>query len=185
MRTYHIVSSASASTAVLRALLFRWRRGTRRLARRRRRSRPLLLVPLIELLLLLLFVLRVTLLHRRCRANQGMRLWRSLPHLLLLRRPEVAVRRLGIAILLRLHVSVLRLLHSPVFRLLHAAILGLRSSLLLVSSRLRLRHLPDLIVAAIGLAKGSEAILRRHRPAAEISRGGLRRTDRTNQYLLV
>ncbi len=110
-------------------------------------------MPLIEFLLLLLLLLRATLLYRRHRANQRMRRLRSRPHLLLLRWPEVAIRRLGSTIFLRLWI--------PVLRLLRAAILGLRSSLLLVDPRLRLRHLPDLIVAAVGRAKRFEAVLRR------------------------
>jgi hypothetical protein len=166
-------------------------------------------VPLIEFLLLLLFVLLVTLLHRRSWTNQGMGLWRSLSrlfrrslsHLTLLRRPEVAIWSLRIAILLRLHVSILRRLHTAILGLLKAtilgllnatilgllnsAILGLRSSLLLVSTRLRLRHLPNLAVAAVGLAEWTEAVCRRSRPSAWISRGGLRGSDRTNQYLLI
>jgi hypothetical protein len=174
-------------------------------------------VPLIEFLLLLLFVLLVTLLHRRSWANQGMGLWgslsrlfrRSLSHLPLLRRPEVAIWSLRIAILLRLHVSILRRLHTSILRRLHTAILGLRhtsvfgllkatilgllnatilglrSSLLLISSRLRLRHLSNLAVAAVRLAEWTEAILRRSRPSAWISRAGLRGSDRTNQYLLI
>src|SRR5579864_5860062 len=155
LRTYHIVTCASASMALLRAFLSRRWRGMRLLTLLRR-SRPLLLVPLIELLLLLLFLLLVTLLHRRGRTNQRMRLrsrshllWRSRSHLLRLRRPEVAIRRLNIAILLRGQVSILRLLHT--------AILGLRSSLLLVGARLRLGHLLDLTAAAVRLSKWPEA----------------------------
>jgi hypothetical protein len=158
------------------------------------------LVPLIELLLLLLFLLRVALLHRRRGANQWMRFWRgshlllrSLPHLLLLRLPEVAIARLGTAILLRLHVSVLgllnfailRLLNSPIFWLLRSPILGLPSSLLLVSAWLRLRHLPNLGVAAVRLVEWPETVLRRRRSAALIHLGRLCGSDRTNQYLLV
>jgi hypothetical protein len=129
--------------------------------------------------------------------------------LTLLRRPEVAIWSLRIAILLRLHVSILRrlhtailglrhtsvfgllkatilgLLHSAILGLLNSAILGLRSSLLLVSTRLRLRHLPNLAVAAVGLAEWTEAVCRRSRPSAWISRAGLRGSDRTNQYLLI
>ena len=179
LRTYHIVTSPSASTAFLRALLSR-RRGMRRLSLRRRR-RALLLVPLIELLFLLLFVLLVTLLHWRGRANQRMRLWhrshllwRSLSHLFLLRRPEIAVARLGTAIFSRLHVAVLGLLHAVILWL-HSTILGLWSTLLLVSARLRLRHLPDLVVAVIRLAEWPKTILRRRPPAALIHLGGLRR----------
>ena len=110
-------------------------------------------MPLIELLLLLLLLLRTALLHRRRGADQRMRLLRSRPFLLL-RRPELAVRRL---------VAILRLLRIPV--------LGLRSSLLLVRPWLRLRHSPDLIITPIvagvvpivGRSEGLEALLRLRR----------------------
>src|ERR1035438_2455025 len=111
MRSYHPAKMPSASTALLgRLLLFRLR-SPRGRPGRWRRSGPLL-VPLVELLLLLLLFLRAALLHRRSLPDQGMRLLRSRPCLLLLWRMGVAVRRLGIAIVLRLHVPVLGLRSS-------------------------------------------------------------------------
>ena len=92
---------------------------------------------------------------------------------------------LGAAIFLRLHVPVIRLVHIPIFRLLHRSVLGLRSSLLLVDSRLSLRHLPDLAASAVGLREGTEAILRLLRPPHLARWGGLRRANGMNQCLLV
>src|ERR1017187_3392770 len=167
MRTYHTAKMPSASTALLgRLLLFRLRSPRGRPGRRR--SGPLL-VPLVELLLLLLLLLRAALLHRRSLPDQGMRLLRSRPCLLLLWRMGVAIRRLGIAILLRLHVPVL----------------GRRSSLLLVGPRLGLRHLVNLIVAAVGLSEWLKAVLGLLRPSALIHLCRLRGTHRTNQRLLI
>src|SRR5258707_13331477 len=105
-----------------------------------------------------------------------MRRLRSWPFLLL-RRPEVAVRRL---------VAILRLLHVPVFRLLHIPVFGLRSSLLLIRPRLRRLHLPGLIVTAIGasvargLTERLKALLRLHRRLPADRRGPCR-SHWTNQ----
>jgi len=166
----------SASVALLRRLLlFRLRRP--RGSPLRRRSGALLFVPLIELLLLLLLLLRAALLYRRSGPDQGMRLLRSRPHFLLLRWPEISVRRLRIAILLRLSI--------PILRLLHISVLGRRSSLLFVRPRLRLRHLSDLTIAAVGLCERPEAVLRRLRSIALIHLRGLRGAHWTNQCLLV
>jgi hypothetical protein len=105
-------------------------------------------MPLIKLLLLLLLLLRTALLHRWRRPHQWMRLlgWRS--RLLRLRWTEFAVHRLRIAILLRLRVPVL----------------WLRSSLLLVRSRLRRLHRPDLTISAIRRSEGFKSFLRLLRP---------------------
>src|ERR1035437_3995670 len=142
MRTYHIARKPSASTSLLGWFILLRLRRPRWLPLRWRRGGPLL-VPLIELLLLLPLLLRTALLHWRRGPDQWMRFLRCRPYLLRLGWAEVAVGRLGIAILLRLHGPVL----------------GLRSSLLLVGPRLRLRCLPDLIVAAVGLSEGPEAVL--------------------------
>ena len=124
-----------------------------------RRSRTLL-VPLIEFLLLLLFLLRAAFLHRRSLTHQRMRL--------LLR--SLVVSGLRTAIFLRLHIPVRRLLRTlvglrrTILRRLRPAILRLRSFRLVIDSRLRIRHLPNLIVAlivcAIGLCEWTESILR-------------------------
>jgi hypothetical protein len=132
------------------------------------------LVPLIELLLLLLFLLRAPLLHRRRGPDQRMCLLRSRP-----------VHGLRSAIFLRLDVPVIRLVHISIFRLMHRSVLGLRSSLLLVDSRLSLRHLLNLTAPAIGLRERPEAILGLLRPSHLARWGGLRGTRRTNQCLLV
>jgi hypothetical protein len=145
-----------------------------------RRSGPLL-VPLIELLLLLLFLLRAALLHRRRGANQRMRFLRTRSDVRALGLPEIAFGRLGVAIFLRLHIPVLRLLHVPASGLRHVPVLGLRSSLLLVDSRLRLRHLPYLIVADVGLTEWPEAILGRHGPSHLVGCGRLRGSYGTDQ----
>jgi hypothetical protein len=95
------------------------------------------------------------------------------------------VYALRAAIFLRLHVPVIRLVRISIFRLLHRSVLGLRSSLLLVSARLSLRHLPDLTVSAVGLREGTEAVLRLLRPSHLACWGGLRRAHGMNQRLLV
>src|SRR5260221_2553707 len=95
----------SASTALLRRLLL-FRLRPRRGSRRWRRG-ALLFVPLVELLLLLLLVLRVALLYWRSGPYQGMRLLRNWPWFLLLRRPQVPVRRLRITVFVRLRIPVL------------------------------------------------------------------------------
>jgi len=125
------------------------------LRRRRRRSWPLLL-PLIEFLRLLLLLLRAALLHRRRGPHQRMRF------------------------LLRRRIRLL-----VVVRRGHIVILQLRTSLLLVNARLRLRQSRDLRVGSARLSKWPEALLGRLRPAALIHRRGLRGRHRTNQRLLI
>jgi len=153
-------------------------------------------VPLVELLLLLLLLLRAALLHRRDGPDQRMRGLRSRPHLLLVGRLSRAILRLlhpvlrHAPILRLLHVPVLDRLRVPILRLLHIPILRLRSSLLLIGSRLRLWHLPDLVVAdlvvaAVGRSERPETILRLLGSCAWVHRSGLRRTHRTNQRLLI
>src|SRR5215469_9906360 len=165
---------ASASMLVLRGLRLR---GTRRLLARRRRCSRALLVPLIELLRLLLLLLRRPWLHRRCRPHQRMRL-------LWLRRTEFpAVRRR----------AVWRWL--LVARSRFCAIFLLRSSLLLVHSRLRLqRRLHQsvvVLIAAVRLAKGPKTLLALLRPRVLlwplilIHRSRPRRTNRPHQRLLI
>src|SRR5262252_1017178 len=133
---------ASASTLVLRGLLLR--RTRRLLARRRRRSRPLF-TPLVELLRLLLLLLRRPFLH-----------WRRWTHqripLLLLRRTKLAVLR-SRTVWCRLLVASCRF----------SAILRLRSSLLLVHTRLRPQrrfHQGVVILfAAVRLPKRTKSLL--------------------------
>jgi hypothetical protein len=118
------------------------------------------LVPLIEFLLLLLFLLRAAFLHRRSLTHQRMRL--------LLR--SLVVSGLRTAIFLRLHIPVRRLLRTldglspPTFGWLRRATFGLRRFRLVVGSRLRIRHLSNLIVTlivcVIGLCEWAESILR-------------------------
>src|SRR5579859_1482808 len=174
---YHTASEALASMPLRLVLFRRWRRmgwwrRTRFLPRRwRRRSRSRLL-PLVELLFLLLLLLLIALLYRRRRVHQRMRLLHRRPGgFLLLQRPVGFL------------IPVLGLRHSILWRL-HVAVLRLRGPLLFVSSRVGLRHLPDLIiVVAIRRSKRPEAILRWARP--RIHRRGLRRASRTHQRLLI
>jgi hypothetical protein len=60
--------------------------------------------------------------------------------------------------------------------------LALRASLLLIHARLRLRHLPDLAVAAVGRSERLETVLscRSRWPAALIHLSGLRGARWTN-----
>jgi hypothetical protein len=105
------------------------------------------LLPLVELLGLLLLLLLVALLYRRRGAHQGMRLLHRRPGRLLLLRGPV-----GLLIAVRLRHAIQRGLH--------VAVLRLRSSLLLIDSRLRLRHLPNLIViVAVSRRKRPESVL--------------------------
>lgn len=160
LRTYHIAVNSWASMSFLRLRARRRRRP--RLLLRRRRRRPLLL-PLVKFLLVLLLLLRAPLLYRGCLTHQRMRLLRSL-----------IVPRLPAAIFLRLHISICRRwralvrLSPPIFSRLRPAILWLRSFRLVVDPWLRIRHLPDLIVAlvaalfipAVRLRERTESILR-------------------------
>src|ERR1700722_5825047 len=158
--------SASASTLLLRLLLFgRFRSPRRRLGRCWRGSCRTLLLPLVELLFLLLFLLLVALLHRRRRPHQRMRLHRR--RFWLLRRPVgllVPGRRLCVPILRRRNVAVLRL----------------RISLLLIRPRLRSWHRLDLRIPTVRLTERLEACLPLRRMSTLIHRGGLRRRHGTN-----
>ncbi len=159
-----------ASMSLLRGLLLPWLRPRLLLLPRLRlRLRRTLLMPLVELLFLLLLLLLGTLLHRRCRTYQRMRLLLSRTILL-----EVAICRLH---------PILRSLHILVF-VLRIPVLTFRASLLLKHARLALRRLVNLIVAAIGRAERTETILcLLGAPLVHLC--GLRRPNRTNQRLFV
>src|SRR5579859_1446736 len=168
--------TASASTALLFLLFGRRRRPRLRLPLLRRRRRWPLLVPLIELLFLLPFLLRAPLLHWRRWPHQRMSfLWRWPLLLLLLTEVPVgwlhAVLRSLRAILVRLRIPILRL----------------SVALLLIGSRLALRHRACLVVVpAVRLGERAESRL--DRPPFALILIHLRRTRwscRMDQRLLI